>query len=121
MALSATEAEDVTNVSATLARKRAPAFYFEQIEDESTAQEAAADAHRIHRICMRLVAAIESELPEPNERPPERTSAEGSPESPPKVDARSGAGRKDDTRVPQLSRVEHCNFGCDRIRSRTRV
>ena len=37
MALSATEAEDVTNVSATLARKRAPAFYVEQIEDESTA------------------------------------------------------------------------------------
>ena len=78
MALSATEAEDVTNVSATLARKRAPAFYFEQLEDESTAQEAA-DAHRIHRICMRLVAAIESELPEPNELPPERTSAEGEP------------------------------------------
>lgn len=44
MALSGTEAEDVSNVSATLARKRAPAFYFEQIEDESTAEEAAADA-----------------------------------------------------------------------------
>ncbi len=79
MALSATEAEDVTNVSATLARKRAPAFYFEQVEDESTAEEEAANAHRIHRICMRLVAAIESELPEPNERPPERTAAEGEP------------------------------------------
>ena len=83
MALSATEAEDVTNVSATLARKRAPAFYFEQIEDESTAAKAAADAHRIHRICMRLVAAIESELPEPNERPAERPSAEGEPGEPP--------------------------------------
>ena len=46
MALSATEAEDVTNVSATLARKRSPAFYFEQIEDESTAQEATAIACR---------------------------------------------------------------------------
>jgi len=83
MALSATEVEDVTNVSATLARKRAPAFYFEQIEDQSTAEEAAADAHRIHRICMRLVAAIESELPGPNERPPERPSGEGEPGEPP--------------------------------------
>ena len=83
MALSATEAEDITNVSATLARKRAPAFYFEQIEDEATAEAAAADAHRVHRICMRLVAAIESELPEPNARRPERTSAEGVPGVPP--------------------------------------
>ena len=83
MALSGTEAEDVSNVSATLARKRAPAFYFEQIEDESTAEEAAADAHRIHGLCMQLVAAIESELPEPNERPAERPSAEGEPGQPP--------------------------------------
>ena len=80
MALSATETEDM---SATLARKRAPAFYFEQIEDEATAEAAAADAHRIHRICMRLVAAIESELPEPNARRPERPSAEGEPGEPP--------------------------------------
>jgi HEPN domain-containing protein len=77
MALSAHEAEDVRNVSAALARKRAPAFYFEQIEDESAAEEAAADARRIHRICARLVAAIESELPEPHECGPERTSSEG--------------------------------------------
>ena len=81
MALSVTEAEDA-NVSATLARKRAPAFYFEQIEDEATAEAAAADAHRIHGICMRLVAAIESELPEPNERPAEQPSAEGEPGEP---------------------------------------
>ena len=79
MALSGAEAEDVTNVSATLARKRAPAFYFEQIEDASTADEAAGDAHRIHRICVRLVAAIETELPEPTEGAPERTSPEEEP------------------------------------------
>ena len=77
MALSVAEAEDVTNVSATLARKRSPASCFEQIEDEST--EAAADAHRIHRVCIRLVAAIESELPEPNQRSPEGTQADGEP------------------------------------------
>ena len=77
MALSAAEAEHITSVSAALARKRAPAFYFEQIEDESTAAEAAADARRIYRICTRLVDAIESELPEPDQRAPEETSSDG--------------------------------------------
>ncbi len=61
--LSRTEAADVTATSARLARKRAPAFYFEHIEDEPAAREAAEDARRIHRFCARLVACMEPERP----------------------------------------------------------
>jgi len=72
-------AVDFPKVSAAPARERAPVFYFEQIEDEPTAGEAAADARRIHGICARLVAAIQSEPPEPNECAPEPTSSDGGP------------------------------------------
>ena len=66
MALGAAEAADVSAVSARLARKRAPAFYFEQTEDAAAAEEAAADARRIHRLCTRLVAGIEAAPSEPD-------------------------------------------------------
>ena len=66
MALGAAEAADVTAVSARLARKRAPAFYFEHTEDASAAEEAAFDARRIHRLCTRLVARIEATPSEPD-------------------------------------------------------
>ena len=46
MALGEEEAADVVAVSARLARKRAPAFYFEHTEDAPAAEEAAADARR---------------------------------------------------------------------------
>lgn len=60
MALGAAEAADVTAVSARLARRRAPAFYFEHTEDAAAAREAAADARRIHRLCIRLMATFET-------------------------------------------------------------
>ena len=66
MALGEEEAADVTAVSARLARKRAPAFYFEHTEDAPAAEEAAADARRIHRLCARLVASIQAASSEPN-------------------------------------------------------
>ena len=66
MALGAAEAADVTAVSARLARKRAPAFYLEHTEDAAAAEEAAADARRIHRLCTRLVAGIEAAPSEPD-------------------------------------------------------
>ena len=66
MALGEKEAADVTAVSARLARKRAPAFYFEHTENASAAEEAAADARRIHGLCTRLVATIPAASSEPN-------------------------------------------------------
>ncbi|MDD9989739.1 MAG: HEPN domain-containing protein [Spirochaetaceae bacterium] len=66
MALGEEEAADVTAVSARLARKRAPAFYFEHTENASAAEEAAADARRIHGLCTRLVATIPAVSSEPN-------------------------------------------------------
>ena len=38
---------ELQDISRTLARKRAPAFYFEQDESEATAREAAAWAHKV--------------------------------------------------------------------------
>lgn len=66
MALGEEEAADVTAVSARLARKRAPAFYFEHTENASAADEAVADARRIHGLCTRLVATIPAASSEPN-------------------------------------------------------
>ena len=66
MELGEEEAADVTTVSARLARKRAPAFYFEHTENASAAEEAAADARRIHGLCTRLVATIPAASSEPN-------------------------------------------------------
>ena len=66
LALGAAEAGDVGAVSARLARKRSPAFYFEQTEDAATAVQAAAGARRIHRLCTRLVAGIEAAPSEPD-------------------------------------------------------
>lgn len=61
MGLSADEAADVRAVSSRLAEKRAPAFYFEYDEDATAARAAAEDARRIHRLCTRLIAAIEEQ------------------------------------------------------------
>ena len=66
MALGEPDAADVTAVSARLARKRAPAFYFEHTEDAPAAEEAAADARRIHRLCTRLVVRIDAASSEPD-------------------------------------------------------
>ena len=66
MALGEEEAADVVAVSARLARKRAPAFYFEHTEDAPAAEEAAADARRIHGLCTRLVAGIQAASSEPD-------------------------------------------------------
>ena len=66
MALGEEAAADVTAVSARLARKRAPAFYFEHTENASAAEEAAADARRTHGLCTRLVATIPAASSEPN-------------------------------------------------------
>jgi HEPN domain-containing protein len=38
---------EIQHISRTLTRKRAPAFYFEQDESETTAREAAASAHKV--------------------------------------------------------------------------
>ena len=61
MGLSDDEAADVRAVSSRLAEKRAPAFYFEYDEDAKVARAAAEDARRIHRLCTRLIAAIEEQ------------------------------------------------------------
>ena len=66
MELGQEEAADVTAVSARLARKRAPAFYFEHTEDAPAAEEAVADARRIHRVCTRLVAGIQATSSKPD-------------------------------------------------------
>ena len=52
------ELRDLQVVSASLARRRAPAFYFEQDEDATAANEAANDARRIHGLCTRVIADI---------------------------------------------------------------
>ena len=51
MSLSEAEAADVHAVSARLAERRAPAFYFEYDEEPAGARRAAADARRIQRLC----------------------------------------------------------------------
>ena len=59
MSLSEAEAADVHAVSARLAARRAPAFYFEYDEEPAGAHRAAADARRIQRLCARIAADIE--------------------------------------------------------------
>ena len=59
MALSEVEAADVQAISARLAERRAPAFYFEYDEEPAGARGAAADARRIQRLCARIAADIE--------------------------------------------------------------
>ena len=71
MELSDTEAADVTAVSSRLARKRAPAFYFEHVEDEAAAKKAAEDARRIHRLCTGLVSRVQPAAPRDPETPEE--------------------------------------------------
>ena len=59
MALSEVEAADVQAISARLAERRAPAFYFEYDDEPAGARGAAADARRIQRLCARIAADIE--------------------------------------------------------------
>lgn len=54
--LSEREVGEVRDASSRLARKRAPAFYFDIDEDESSAMEAVANARRVHALCLRIMA-----------------------------------------------------------------
>lgn len=56
IALSGREAAEVQQASASLARRRAPAFYFETDETGENAREAAENARRIHNLCLRIIA-----------------------------------------------------------------
>lgn len=58
MALTDAEEDDVREVSARLAKKRAPAFYFEYDEEAGAAHAAAGDARRIYELCARLISAM---------------------------------------------------------------
>ena len=59
MALTDGEADDVRAVSSRLAKKRAPAFYFEYDEEAGAARAAAGDARRIYELCAaRLISAM---------------------------------------------------------------
>lgn len=52
------EANDVRRASANLAKTRAPASCFDTDEDEGSAAEAAANARRVHDLCLRIIADI---------------------------------------------------------------
>lgn len=65
IAVSEQEAADVRTVSADLVKKRAPAFYFDSDEDESSATEAVANARQVHDLCLRIMADISGEEPGP--------------------------------------------------------
>ena len=64
--LMAMATEYLQDMEASHARKRALAFYFEHTENASAAEEAAADARRIHGLYTRLVAGIQAASSEPD-------------------------------------------------------
>lgn len=59
------EAAEVRRATANLAKKRAPAFYFETDETEADAREAVGNARFVHDLCLRIVADIGGDEPEP--------------------------------------------------------
>ncbi len=61
--LSDREAAEVREASAQLAKRRAPAFYFETDETAESAAGAAANARRVHDVCLRIMAGIGGDAP----------------------------------------------------------
>lgn len=65
IALDEREAAEVRRASANLAKQRAPAFYFETDETAESARDPAANARRVHDLCLRIIADSGGEGPGP--------------------------------------------------------
>lgn len=64
IAISEPEAAEVRRASASLARSRAPAFYFETDETAENAREATENARFVHDLCLRVMADAGGRTPD---------------------------------------------------------